>query len=90
MHYAWNVGNLDYYESTFYFHKIETMRMVKQWVQAPTAELAMRCARQITTLFLAEVRLDAHSVWIANDLIAVCYRQPCFGRGAYRGPYGFH
>jgi hypothetical protein len=54
-HYSWNFGDLQCYESTFYLHKVETIRMVNQWLQDPNAKGVTCCAKQIATLCLVEV-----------------------------------
>lgn len=55
VHYSWNLGNLRDYEETFYLHKIDTMRVVNEWLRSPGGGKAKHCARQIMTLFLTEV-----------------------------------
>lgn len=55
-HYAWNQGGLRDYEPTFLHHKVETMRLVNEWLTAPDTGAFNRCVQQVGTLCLTEVR----------------------------------
>ncbi|KAJ0423489.1 hypothetical protein BJY00DRAFT_278646 [Aspergillus carlsbadensis] len=54
IHYSWNTGNLQAYESSFLFHKIESIRIINQWLQASDPRSFVVCVRQILTISLAE------------------------------------
>lgn len=55
LHYSWNVGSLQQFETTFFFHKMESMRTINAWLadsQSPAS--AIMCARLIATLCFTE------------------------------------
>ncbi|RFN54471.1 hypothetical protein FIE12Z_1259 [Fusarium flagelliforme] len=55
LHYAWNVGDLQLFESTFLFHKIETIRQVNFWLQnSKNKKDRMMCTNYINTLSFIE------------------------------------
>ncbi|KAI1057395.1 hypothetical protein LB507_011526 [Fusarium sp. FIESC RH6] len=55
LHYAWNVGGLQLFESTFLFHKIETIRQVNSWLQnSKSKKDRMMCTNYINTLSFIE------------------------------------
>ncbi|KAI9150058.1 Sterol regulatory element-binding protein [Paramyrothecium foliicola] len=54
LHYAWNKGTLDSFESTFLYHKIESIRTVNRWLRDLKVKTAKMCIRQIATLCFAE------------------------------------
>jgi hypothetical protein len=55
LHYMWNAGALFDYDSTIIFHKVESMRIVKSWLDETTSRTAGMCVRLILTLCVAEV-----------------------------------
>lgn len=55
LHYSWNTGHLQSYESTFLFHKVESMRAVNKWMLRQDPTKAAMTARQVVTLGFAEV-----------------------------------
>ncbi|KAH6884154.1 hypothetical protein B0T10DRAFT_493692 [Thelonectria olida] len=57
LHYAWNVGNLRNYESTFLYHKVEAMRLVNGWLKNMQPKVATTCIREICTLAFTECAL---------------------------------
>jgi hypothetical protein len=54
-HFAFNVGSLQAFEPTFLFHKIETLRMVKNWVSGGDPKLIASITKQVATLAYTEV-----------------------------------
>ncbi|KAM0552647.1 hypothetical protein ACHAPJ_007744 [Fusarium lateritium] len=54
-HFAFNVGSLQAFEPTFLFHKIETMRMVKEWISEGDPKLVAAIIKQVATLAYTEV-----------------------------------
>ena len=54
LHYAWNAGQLQSYEPTFLFHKIQTMSDVNKFLQNSDTKYAV-CVRNISTLCFSEV-----------------------------------
>ncbi|KAB5518855.1 hypothetical protein GE09DRAFT_1208189 [Coniochaeta sp. 2T2.1] len=54
LHYAWNTGNLQSFEPTFLFHKVESIRTVNDWMQTRDAAQAAVAVRQVLTLGFAE------------------------------------
>ncbi|OIW25432.1 hypothetical protein CONLIGDRAFT_93305 [Coniochaeta ligniaria NRRL 30616] len=66
LHYSWNTGNLQAYESTFLFHKVQGIRTVNDWIEKQDAARAAVAVRQVLTLGFAECCLgnlpaaDAH------------------------------
>ncbi|KAH7126126.1 hypothetical protein EDB81DRAFT_810448 [Dactylonectria macrodidyma] len=54
LHYAWNSGQLQNFESTFLFHKVEAMRLVNVWLGNLQPKAATSCIREISTLAFAE------------------------------------
>ncbi|CEL04211.1 hypothetical protein ASPCAL05342 [Aspergillus calidoustus] len=57
IHYSWNTGTLQAYESSFLFHKIESIRIINTWLQASDRRAFVVCVRQILTMCLAEACL---------------------------------
>ncbi|KAL2796268.1 hypothetical protein BJX66DRAFT_324199 [Aspergillus keveii] len=57
IHYSWNTGTLRAYESSFLFHKIESIRIINTWLQASDCKAFVVCVRQILTICLAEACL---------------------------------
>ncbi|KAL3487676.1 hypothetical protein BJX62DRAFT_227827 [Aspergillus germanicus] len=57
IHYSWNTGTLQAYESSFLFHKIESIRIINTWLQASDLKAFVVCVRQILTICLAEACL---------------------------------
>ncbi|KAL3439974.1 hypothetical protein BJX65DRAFT_291310 [Aspergillus insuetus] len=57
IHYSWNTGTLQAYESSFLFHKIESIRIINSWLQASDRRAFVVCVRQILTICLAEACL---------------------------------
>ncbi|KAM0224391.1 hypothetical protein ACHAQD_001960 [Fusarium lateritium] len=54
-HFAFNVGSLQAFEPTFLFHKIETLRNVKNWVSGGDPKLIASITKQVATLAYTEV-----------------------------------
>ncbi len=77
LHYAWRYSNLEPFESTFIFHKVEGMRMINDaLVEGPDPSTACLIIRQISALIFAEAR-------DTPDPIEIALRQPihdCQGR----------
>ncbi|KAF7548868.1 hypothetical protein G7046_g8524 [Stylonectria norvegica] len=64
LHYAWNFGDLNFFEPTYLFHKIETIRLVNECLDKPDSSKFTICVRQIATLSLAECclgKVDMHN-----------------------------
>ncbi|KAH7009930.1 hypothetical protein EDB80DRAFT_714103 [Ilyonectria destructans] len=57
LHYAWNSGQLRNYESTFFFHKVEAMRLVNGWLKSLQPKMVAVCIREISTLAFTECGL---------------------------------
>ncbi|KAL2865891.1 Zn(II)2Cys6 transcription factor domain-containing protein [Aspergillus lucknowensis] len=57
VHYSWNTGALQTYESSFLFHKIESIRTINKWLAASDRTSFVVCVRQILTICLAEACL---------------------------------
>ncbi|KAL4727141.1 hypothetical protein ACLX1H_006042 [Fusarium chlamydosporum] len=55
IHFAFNVGGLQNFESTFLHHKIETVRLVRKWVSGGDPKLVAGLTKQIATLAYTEV-----------------------------------
>ncbi|KAI5463580.1 hypothetical protein BGZ63DRAFT_195670 [Mariannaea sp. PMI_226] len=53
-HYAWIVGDMQAFETTFLYHKIETIRLLNEWLDRPQPGGLATVMTQITTLCLAE------------------------------------
>ncbi|KAI1071705.1 hypothetical protein LB507_005103 [Fusarium sp. FIESC RH6] len=56
LHYAWNAGQLQSYEPTFLFHKIQIMSDVNKSIQNSDKKYAI-CVRNISTLCFSECAL---------------------------------
>ncbi|KAF4987827.1 hypothetical protein FGRMN_10143 [Fusarium graminum] len=54
-HFAFNVGSLQAFEPTFLFHRIETLRMVKEWVSGGDPKLIASVTSKVATLAYTEV-----------------------------------
>ncbi|KAG8361264.1 hypothetical protein FVEN_g1058 [Fusarium venenatum] len=54
-HFIFNIGSLEAFETTFLFHKIETIRRVKEWISGNNCTPATAIIRTITTLAYTEV-----------------------------------
>ncbi|KAG8670442.1 hypothetical protein FPOAC1_009856 [Fusarium poae] len=54
-HFLFNIGSLEAFEPTFLFHKIETIRRVKEWISGNNCTPATAIIRKITTLAYTEV-----------------------------------
>ncbi|KAF4968204.1 hypothetical protein FSARC_4394 [Fusarium sarcochroum] len=54
-HFAFNVGSLQAFEPTFLFHKIETMRMIKEWISGGDPNLVAAIIKQVSTLAYTEL-----------------------------------
>ncbi|KAH6971094.1 hypothetical protein BKA56DRAFT_496098 [Ilyonectria sp. MPI-CAGE-AT-0026] len=57
LHYAWTVGGFRSYEPTFLFHKIETIRLLNEWVENSRSDDMTTFVRHIATLCFAECAL---------------------------------
>ncbi|KAL2817714.1 hypothetical protein BDW59DRAFT_152516 [Aspergillus cavernicola] len=57
IHYSWNTGNLQAYESAFLFHKVESIRIINTWLKVSDSKTFVVCVRQILTIALAEACL---------------------------------
>ncbi|KAJ5669125.1 hypothetical protein N7462_010195 [Penicillium macrosclerotiorum] len=57
VHYLWNTGNSQAYESAFLFHKIESIRIINTWLKVSDSKTFVVCVRQILTICLAEACL---------------------------------
>ncbi|KAL4968475.1 uncharacterized protein BDV14DRAFT_196780 [Aspergillus stella-maris] len=57
VHYSWNTGNLQAYEAAYLFHKVESIRLINNWLAAYDANRFVVCVRQILTICLAEACL---------------------------------
>lgn len=66
LHYAWNAGQLQSYEPTFLFHKIQTMSDVNKSIQNSDKKYAI-CVRNISTLCFSEVT-GLHSPLFEMDI----------------------
>ena len=61
LHYAWNAGQLQSFEPTFLFHKIQTMSDVNKFLHKSDKKYAV-CVRNISTLCFSEV-IGLHSLF---------------------------
>ncbi|KAH7127398.1 hypothetical protein EDB81DRAFT_871898 [Dactylonectria macrodidyma] len=57
MHYAWKARGLQAYELTFLFHKIETIRLLNDWVENSQSDDLMSVVQHIATLCFIECSL---------------------------------
>ncbi|KAH7131665.1 hypothetical protein B0J13DRAFT_610754 [Dactylonectria estremocensis] len=57
LHYAWKVGGLQTYELTFLFHKIETIRLLNDWMKDSQSDDLMAIVQHIATLCFTECSL---------------------------------
>jgi predicted rRNA methylase YqxC with S4 and FtsJ domains len=55
IHFAFNVGTLSKFETTFLYHKIEAVQQVRKWVSRGGIKLLAGITKQIATLTFAEV-----------------------------------
>ncbi|XEU99268.1 hypothetical protein FSHL1_004555 [Fusarium sambucinum] len=55
IHFAFNVGTLSKFETTFLYHKIEAVQQVRKWVSRGDIKLLAGITKQIATLTFAEV-----------------------------------
>ncbi|OKL56627.1 hypothetical protein UA08_08213 [Talaromyces atroroseus] len=61
LHYAWNVGNLSSFDSTFLFHKVQSIRTINTWIENRTSSSLTLCVRHIATLCVVECCLGNFS-----------------------------
>jgi len=61
-HFAFNVGSLQDFELTFLHHKIETVRLVRDWVSRQDPKLVAGITKQIVTLAYTEVCFNVYLV----------------------------
>ncbi|KAL5334974.1 hypothetical protein BJX70DRAFT_391011 [Aspergillus crustosus] len=57
IHYSWNTGKMEAYESAFLFHKLESIRIINTWLTSFNSKRFVLCVRQILTICLAEACL---------------------------------
>ncbi|KAH7147225.1 hypothetical protein DER46DRAFT_615045 [Fusarium sp. MPI-SDFR-AT-0072] len=57
LHYTLNTGNSQHFQSTFLFHKLQTIRMVNDWLVNQTSESVTCIIRQIASLCFVELCL---------------------------------
>ncbi|KAG8356705.1 hypothetical protein FVEN_g5534 [Fusarium venenatum] len=63
LHYAWNAGDLQLFESTFLFHKIQSIRQVNLWLQnSENRKDIMMCTNYINTLCFIECCLGNFNI----------------------------
>ncbi|KAG8675856.1 hypothetical protein FPOAC1_001851 [Fusarium poae] len=55
IHFAFNVGTLSKFETTFLYHKIEAVQQVRKWVSRGDIKLLAGITKQIATLTFAEI-----------------------------------
>lgn len=55
LHYSWQKGSLQDFESTYLYHKGECIRLVNNWVNDFDTRATADCMQLISTLVLAEV-----------------------------------
>lgn len=56
-HYAWIVGDMRAYEPAFLHHKIETIKLLNEWLENPLSDSFTTVMRNIATLCLTECSL---------------------------------
>jgi hypothetical protein len=54
-HFAFKVGSLKSFEQTFYFHKLKTVRLVKEWFAKGDLTLSAAITKQMAILAYTEV-----------------------------------
>jgi hypothetical protein len=54
-HFGFKFGNLKDFEQTFYFHTLETVRLVKEWFAKGDFMLSAAITKQMATLAYTEV-----------------------------------
>ncbi|KAL3469793.1 hypothetical protein BJX99DRAFT_240624 [Aspergillus californicus] len=54
IHYSWNTGTLQAFESAFLFHKVESIRIINKWLGIASSKVFLVCVRQILTICLTE------------------------------------
>ncbi|KAF4448417.1 hypothetical protein F53441_8172 [Fusarium austroafricanum] len=57
LHYSLNTGNAQHFQSTFLFHKLQTIRVVNGWLANQTSDSVTSIIRQIASLCLVELCL---------------------------------
>jgi hypothetical protein len=60
IHYAWNTKQITRFESTYYYHKVESIRMVNEKLQVCLSKQKslVDCVRQIAAMALVEVEYN--------------------------------
>ncbi|KAI3573190.1 hypothetical protein IWW34DRAFT_757339 [Fusarium oxysporum f. sp. albedinis] len=61
-HFGFKFGNLKNFEQTFYFHTLETVRLVKEWFAKGDFTLCAAITKQMATLAYTEVCRGDHQV----------------------------
>ena len=61
LHYSWQKGGMKEFESTYLFHKGESIRLINNWVSDSDTRATADCMQLISTLVLAEVPCQAMS-----------------------------
>ena len=54
-HFGFNFGNIKSFEQTFYFHTLETIRLVKEWFAKGDYTLCAPITKQMALLAYTEV-----------------------------------
>ncbi|PCG97120.1 Hypothetical protein PENO1_064800 [Penicillium occitanis (nom. inval.)] len=54
LHYAWNIGDLATFDSTFLFHKVQSIRTINAWIEECSSSSLTLCVRHIATLCVVE------------------------------------
>jgi hypothetical protein len=55
LHYTLNTGNTQHFQSTFLFHKLQTIRMVNGWLVDQISDSVTSIIRQVASLCFVEV-----------------------------------
>lgn len=56
-YFSFNYGNIGAFEQTFYFHTLETVRLVKEWFAKGDFTLCAPITKQIALLAYTEVNI---------------------------------
>jgi uncharacterized protein (DUF2342 family) len=70
VHYAWSTGQLAHFETTFFFHKVENIRLVNKKIQDTmrTPKEFCECINEVATLAMLEALLMSNDVAAESHL----------------------
>lgn len=68
MHFWYEYGYLEPFETTFLHHRVQVMSYIKTWIAADSHKCDTLIIRQMATLVFTEVRRSPKSVYFPADL----------------------